>query len=219
MSRLKIAAIAGATGLTGSYLIKLLVDDQRYELVYVLGRRAPELSSSKIVFLQTTFGDLDEMTLEGVVDDLYCTLGTTIKKAGSQAAFRQIDCEAVIEFAKWGNKYGAQKMVVISSIGANAHSGNFYLRTKGEMENLLKIVGFETLVIVRPSLIVGNRQEKRAGEKLGTWILKLFNPLLIGRLRPYRSINASQLARAMHELGSRCKGDIFVVLSDELQTL
>jgi uncharacterized protein YbjT (DUF2867 family) len=219
MSRLKVAAIAGATGLTGSYLLQLLIDDSRYEFIYVLGRRKPDVDSAKIIYLKTSFLDLDSQTITGVVDDLYCTLGTTIKKAGSQEAFRQVDYQAVDEFANWGLKYGATKMVVISSLGANARTGNFYLRTKGEMENRLKALNFRILYIVRPSLIVGQRAESRLGEGVGDVVLKILKPLLVGSLRKYRSIKATQLAKAMHQLGIKSKEGIFVVESDQLQLL
>jgi len=219
MSRLKVAAIAGATGLTGSHLLRLLIDDNRYEFVYLLGRRKPDVDSSKIIYIETAFHDLDNHPITGVVDDLYCTLGTTIKKAGSQEAFRQVDYQAVDEFANWGLKYGATKIVVISSLGANARTGNFYLRTKGEMENRLQALNFASLYIVRPSLIVGQRAESRFGEGVGDVVLKIFKPLLIGSLRKYRSIKATQLAKAMHQLGQQSKEGIFVVESDQLQLL
>jgi uncharacterized protein YbjT (DUF2867 family) len=139
-----------------------------------------------------------ETQLKGTVAEAaLCCLGTTIRQAGSQQAFRAVDLDAVLIFARAARAANARRFVVISSVGANPESKNFYLRTKGEMEQQLEALGFESLDILQPSMLLGWRREMRPLELLGCALMPLVNPLLGGRYAVYRGISATTVAKAM----------------------
>lgn len=130
-------------------------------------------------------------------DDIFCAIGTTIKKAGSQENQYRIDCEYPNNIAKLAKENGAKQFALVSSIGANKNSNNFYLRTKGDLEEKLKSLNFNSLIIMRPSLILGNRKEFRLGEKTAIIFAKIVSPLFIGGLKKYKGVNASNIAQSM----------------------
>ena len=191
----RVALIAGATGLVGQELLKLLLADPSYSAIHVIGRRAPVVQHPKLkAHITTSFTDW----ACPAVDDVFVALGTTIKVAGSKAAFKAIDFDAVVAIAAAAKAAGASRLAVVSAMGASAKSGVFYNQVKGEMEAAISQIGFETLVIARPSLLAGDRdalkQAERAAEKLSLVAFKLFKPLIPAN---YRSIQASSVARAM----------------------
>jgi uncharacterized protein YbjT (DUF2867 family) len=191
------ALVVGATGLVGSQLLKQLLERKSYSAVATLGRRAPAVQHEKITHhVADLSGDWDKSVMLEA-DVLFCCLGTTIKKAGSEAAFRAIDFELVVSIAKAAVDAGAGTFVVVSSVGADAHSSNFYLRTKGEMEQTLSTLGFDRLGILRPSLLLGARDEFRPAERLGQTAARLVNPMLLGGLARYRAVDAGTVAAAM----------------------
>ena len=194
MTKSRTALVAGATGLTGKHLLEFLLADARYTSVHALVRKAtlqphPKLSEHVINF--ETLGKLPK------ADDAFCCLGTTIKKAGSQAAFRKVDFDYVINFAIAAKAAGVKRFLVVSALGANAKSGVFYNRVKGEMENALKPMNFESLHIFRPSFLLGERTEARVGERLGIKVFSALAPLMIGPARKVRPVEAKAVARAM----------------------
>ena len=163
----RIALLAGATGLVGQEVLALLLADARYTAVHVVGRRAPNVQDPKLmVHISPTLTHWASPK----VDDLFIALGTTIKVAGSKAAFKAIDFDAVVAIATAVRAAGATRLAVVSAMGANAQSGTFYNQVKGEMEAAVSQLGFETLVIARPSLLAGDRdalkQPERVAEKL-----------------------------------------------------
>ena len=186
--------IAGATGLTGGYLIRLLLTDTRYTHVTALVRRTSLATNKKLTELVV---DFDRLPALPVADDVFCCLGTTIRKAGSQAAFRKVDFDYVVNLAKAAKRGGYKRFVVVSAIGANAKSAVFYSRVKGEMENALWEMGFNALHIFQPSFLTGDRHESRAGEGLGIAVFSAVAPLMWGPMRKYRPIAAETVARAM----------------------
>ena len=195
---MKNAAIIGATGLVGHQLLKLMLADNRYNQVHSLSRRRINLESPKLVQHIGPLDDLAQVNPGVTIDDAFCTLGTTIKVAGSQEKFAHVDRDYVCEFAKWARGHGAGTMAVNSSLGASSRSGNFYLRTKGEMEDCLRDTGFESLTIVRPSLLVPvGRVPKRPGEEIAYKAMQLFGWLLVGPARRYRAVKPMQVARAL----------------------
>lgn len=212
---IKKAIVAGSTGLIGSHLLDLLQADGRYAEIHVPGRRSPLITDARVVFHSCDFNDFSTLPVIGI-DEVYCALGTTIRKAGSQEAFRAVDFDAVVNLAQWAAQVGAGRFVVVSSIGANAESGNFYLRTKGQMERALKNMHLNSLIIVRPSMLIGHRNEIRVAEKLSEWLMKPFEWLLVGKLKKYRAIKASQVAVAMKSLAESKIGDTYIVESDQL---
>ena len=161
------ALVIGATGLTGSLLLDLLLESSAYHLVHVYSRRTLGMNHPK---LQEHLIDFDQYQGTVQADTLFCCLGTTIKKVKTKEAFKKVDLEYPIKFAQLQFGAGTKKMMVISAMGASANSSFFYSRVKAEMEAALASIGFEQLTIFRPALITGNRLEHRSGEKIAAMI-------------------------------------------------
>jgi uncharacterized protein YbjT (DUF2867 family) len=192
-----VALLAGASGLTGGHAVaQLLAAPDIARVIAVsrrpLGREHPRLANRIVQFERL------EAQLKGVTcDAALCCLGTTLRKAGSQERFRAVDVDCVLSFARAARAANARRFVVISSVGANPGSRNFYLRTKGEMEEDLEGVGFESLDILQPSMLLSWRAEMRPLELAGRLLMPLANPLLRGKYAPYRGIPANTVAAAM----------------------
>lgn len=193
---MRSAIVVGATGLTGSSLIEQLCENDEYVSVIVIARRELQYKHPKLEVKIRNFDTLEEKDIE-FAHELYCCLGTTIKKAGAREAFEKVDFEYPLAIASLAKKQGIPHMLVITAMGANEQSRFYYNRVKGKLENALIELGLQRLSIIRPSLLVGPREEFRLGEKVGEKLLKLANPLLIGPLKRSRAIEASQVAKAM----------------------
>ncbi|MGH8384589.1 MAG: oxidoreductase [Pseudomonas sp.] len=202
--------LAGATGLTGEHLLDRLLNEPTISRVLAPSRRP----LAKHPHLENPVGDpaMFLPQLSGRVDIAYCCLGTTIKQAGSEQAFRAVDLDMVVAFAKRAREMGARHLIVISALGADRRSSIFYNRVKGEMEYALRAQNWPQLTICRPSLLLGERTAPRLGEKIA-------GPL--SRLIPgkYHGIEACQLARAMWRLALEEQDGVRVVESDELRKL
>lgn len=196
----KSAVVFGATGLVGSELVRELESDERYSAIKLFVRRDTELSVGKTELYRVDVSDPGSYASQIKGDELFICLGTTIRKAGSIGAMEVADRDLPAEIATIAVKNGIRAVAVVSSIGAYPKSRSYYLRIKGEMEELIAAAGFEKVVIVRPSMLFGKRNEFRFGEEVGKVIMKVFNFLLIGRLRRYRGIEARDVARAMIRL-------------------
>lgn len=217
---MRTALIAGATGLVGGQLLRQLLDAPEYDRVIALGRRPPDFTHPRLVPVSADFAALETVTADLHCADAFCCLGTTIKKAGSPAAFRAVDHVAVLAFAWTARRNGAARFFVISSLGANARSRVFYNRVKGETEEALEVLDFKTLAIFRPSLLLGRRAETRLGERIGEVIMWLAEPMLLGRLRKYRAIQAEVVARAMVRCSFGRDGrGVLIFPSDEIQDM
>jgi uncharacterized protein YbjT (DUF2867 family) len=192
----KRALILGATGLVGGHLVKLLLDDDRYEKVTVFVRRSTGISHPKLTEHSVDFDNLDAWGGLVTGDDLFSCLGTTIKKAGSQDAQYMIDYTYQYRTAKAAAESGVSTYVLVSSSGANPHSRIFYSRIKGELDRDVKGLPFKTVSILKPSVLMGERKEKRTGESLGVFLGTILIPL-IPPLRKYRPIPAETVAKAM----------------------
>lgn len=186
------AAVAGATGLVGGSVLRRLLADDAVERVIAPTRRAlpphPKLDNPLIT--------ASWPALSGV-DEAYGCLGTTRKIAGSDEAFRAIDFDLAVAFARAAKAGGAKRFGLVSSLGADAKSSLLYPRVKGEAENAAAGLGFETIVIARPSLLLGDRSTPRSAEKIGELALTLIGPLLRGRFRKYRAIAGDRVAEAL----------------------
>lgn len=193
----RIAVVAGATGLVGEALLRQLVARPEYAEVRVLGRRPPAGKARPVRFIQTDFSGLQALAAELAADDVYCCLGTTLRKAGSRAAFERVDYHMVVDLARAAQKAGARRFVVVSAVGASLKSPAFYSRVKARMEQAVAELPFEAVHIVRPSLLLGPRAEFRPAERATTLVAPLLAPLMIGPLRKYRPIHADDVARAM----------------------
>jgi len=191
----RIVALAGATGLVGREILKGLQADPSVAAIHVLGRRAPAIADPKVIAHVVNFRALSRLPH---VDEVYLALGTTIKVAGSQEAFRAVDFDANLAVARAALAAGAKRAGLVSAMGASAKSGVFYSRIKGELEDALCALAFEGLVIARPSLLAGNReslgQPVRRGEDIGFAVSRLFGSLIP---RNYRAIPAELVAKAL----------------------
>lgn len=192
---MKTALVIGASGLVGGELVKLLSASSEYSRVILLSRRPLNIHYPKTEVRVIDFDSPDPSLITG--DVVFCAIGTTIKKAGSKEAQRRIDLEYPLNLARIALKNGAKQFVLVSSLGADHNSSNFYLRTKGELEKGLTALNFPSLVIIRPSLILGNRSEFRFGEKMAVVLMGLIKPLMFGNLKRYRGVQASAIAAKM----------------------
>lgn len=190
------AAIAGSTGFIGKHLINLLKEDESFTQIDVVSRRPIDLSEKFNVLVNQ---DIAKQTFDSI-DVAFCALGTTIKTAGSQEAFYHVDHNLVIDFAKNAKAAGAKTFVLVSSVGADARSSTFYLKVKGETERDLEAIGFDSLIILRPSMLMGERKEFRFGELIGKGLMTVFNPLMVGPMAKYRGIQGKTVAKAMLRL-------------------
>ncbi|WP_375200002.1 oxidoreductase [Bacillus sp. RS11] len=193
---MRAAIVVGATGLTGTSLVKQLCENDEYVSVTVIARRELAFTHPKLEVKIRNFDTLEEKDIE-LAQEVYCCLGTTIKKAGSREEFEKVDFEYPLTIASLAKKRGIPHMLVITAMGANENSPFYYNRVKGKLEHDLMEIGLQRLSIIRPSLLVGEREEVRLGEKVGEQVLKFVKPLLVGPLKRSRSIEASQVAKAM----------------------
>lgn len=193
----RIALLAGATGLVGGHLLDCLLDAPDYSRVFALTRRPLGREHPKLANRIVIFPRMAEQLKGLAAQDAFCCIGTTIKEAGSQEAFRAVDVEAVLQFARAARAAQATRFVVVSAARADAESKNFYLRTKGEMEDAVAQLGFASVDIVQPGLLLGERKGGRFLEDLAKLVAPLYGPLLAGKFEALRPIPATTVARAM----------------------
>lgn len=211
----RVAVVAGATGLVGRAVLAALLADKHTSAVHSLGRRTLPLTHPKLTQHIVDFAALPELPQ---IDDVFICLGTTIKVAGSQAAFRAVDYDAVMAIAQAGRARGATKLGVVSAMGADAESGVFYNRVKGEVEDAIAQLGYASVSIVRPSLLVGDRgplnQPERPGERIGLMVSKLFKPLIPANYLP---VQAEDVAAGLIQAVKAGKPGVQRILSGALQ--
>jgi uncharacterized protein YbjT (DUF2867 family) len=193
----KIACIYGSTGLIGSYLLDVLVSDERYSKIIVFNRSQISLSNPKIEQIVSDYTDLERHRPQLMADEYYCCLGTTMAKAKTKPAFEYVDYQLPIEIGKIALHHNVRAYLVVSSIGASAKSGNFYLCTKGKMEEAISTIGLESLFIFRPSMLLGKRNETRIMESVSKPVFYLLGFLLWGPFKKYRAIHGKTVAKAM----------------------
>lgn len=189
--------VLGATGLTGNLVLEQLLAKPEVTSVVVPVRRLLTLVDPKLQQQVINFDDLAAHGQLFEVDVLVCCLGTTIRKAGSRKAFRKVDHDYALTAARLARDSGARALLLMSAVGASASSGVFYNRVKGELEDGVRALNFPYLSIYQPSLLLGERQERRTAESLGMAVMPLVNRVLIGPFRKYRAIAASRVAAAM----------------------
>jgi len=197
--------LVGATGLVGRECLRLLLADNAFGHINVVTRRAlsPDVRSPKLETHVVDFDHLNEYDALFKVDAILCTLGTTIRQAGSRTRFRTVDYEYPLTFAKLGRRHGCNHFLVVSALGANPRSRVFYNRVKGELEDALRALNYPRLTIVRPSLLLGPRAELRLGEEVAKRVTRWLGPLVPRAFKPVeaRSVAAAML-RATREQGS-----------------
>jgi uncharacterized protein YbjT (DUF2867 family) len=199
------ALLVGATGLVGRECLRLLLADNHFGRIVVVARRplSPDVRSPKLEIHVVDFDHLNEYGELFTVDAIICTLGTTIRQAGSRTRFRTVDYEYPLAFARLGRRHGCAHFLVVSALGANARSRIFYNRVKGELEDALRGIGYPRLTIVRPSLLLGPRAQARLGEEVAKRVSRWLGPLMPRAFKPVEArAVASVLVREAKEHGS-----------------
>ncbi|WP_029919769.1 NAD-dependent epimerase/dehydratase family protein [Nevskia soli] len=206
----RTALIAGSTGLIGSLLLPKLLASPAYDRVVAVTRRPLALSHPKLSNPPSDFEHLGQLGAQLAADDVYCCLGTTTAKAGGQAGLERVDYHMVVDLARSARAAGARQFVVVSAVGAALRSPAFYSRVKARMERSVAEAGYATVHILRPSLLLGARQEARLAEDIAQKVSPLLSPLFIGRLSQYRPVQAEQVADAMLTLALRPSSGVHI---------
>lgn len=209
------AVVAGGTGLVGGALLQLLGADARYGQVTSLVRREVQAPPG-VAVQRADFDRLEDVALPDV-DDAFCCLGTTRRDAGSAAAFTRVDLDYVVAFARRVERAGAQRFMLVSSLGASPGSPFLYPRTKGQSEAAILAIGFTTVVIVRPSFIVGARAQGRPAEAVALRVGQAVRPFLVGPLRKYRPADALAIARTLVSAAATAPAGVTIIESDAIR--
>jgi len=216
----RVALLIGASGMVGGELLTCLLQSLAYAEVIAWVRRPLNVRHPKLTQRVVDFDRLAGPTPEPVrADDVFCCLGTTIGKAGSQAAFRRVDLQYPLQVGRLAKASGAQRYLIVTSMGADPHSRIFYNRVKGEVEAELCALGLPALHIFRPSLLLGERPETRVGEAIGSVLARAMAPLMLGGLRKYRPIKGRTVARAMLCTALDNGAGTHVYLSDQIEAM
>ncbi|MCL1141228.1 NAD-dependent epimerase/dehydratase family protein [Shewanella gaetbuli] len=221
-----IAAITGATGLVGTHLLEYLLDNDQYKKVYAIGRNPPQIAAhhygiEKLQLITCQLDEIHELVLPETIDHGFCCLGTTIKQAGSQQAFIEVDQLAVVAFAKLLTAQQNPNLLlqVISALDANSNSSIFYNRVKGQMEQALTALAIPQLQIFRPSLLLGKRQDSRPLETLGQWLFMFTGLFFIGPLQKFKPIQADKLAQTMCYQAQKAQQGVAIFENKDLHQL
>jgi len=209
------AIILGASGLVGGNLLHILLDSAEYDEVLVLLRKELPVKHKKLVQLIVNFDELDKYAGSITGHAVFCCLGTTRSKTPDMVQYRKIDHDYPLQVAQLAHKNGIKHYHLVSAIGANAKSSNFYLKMKGETEDDLQKVGLDTLHIYQPSLLVGDRKEPRLAERFFAGLMKLINPLMMGGLKKYRSIRSTTVAHAMYKKSLEAESGTYIHITDK----
>lgn len=199
----RTALVLGATGLIGRHVVALLLADPAWSRVRVLARRPLPFAAEKLDLTVVDFERLNDHAELFAVDDIFCCLGTTMKQAGSREAFRRVDLDYPTDAARFGHVAGAKQFLLVSSLGANASSMFFYNRVKGELEQKIRSVGYDSLSVFQPSLLLGERENPRAMERFADAALRLVSWMLVGPLADAKPIEGEEVARAMVAVARR----------------
>ena len=208
----KTALLLGASGLVGGHLLQQLIDSPHYDTVLTLVRRPLAFQHPKLKQAMIDFDRPDPEIIRG--DDLFCALGTTLRKAGSKEAQYRIDCLYPFEIGRIARQNGVGQYLLVSSVGADAKASGFYLKTKGELEEKIGGLDFGHFVSARPSFLLGAREEFRLGEKIGIVLAQVFKPVVPRR---YRGIEAEKVARALIAKANEGGKGVEFVESEDLQ--
>ena len=216
---MKNALIAGATGLVGKELMQQLLADPAYDKIIVLVRKPVNLQHSRLIQQQVNFDQIGNEMPVIPVDEVYCALGTTIKKAGSQEAFRKVDQDYVLDLGKFCEKNDIRHFLIVSAMGADSASRIFYNRVKGDMEAGIRSLSVPFKSVFRPSLLMGKRDEFRLGERVAQSVMGKLGFLFPGSLKKYKPIHAGVVAAAMIRTAKTSMEPFLVVDSAEMQFL
>ena len=194
---MKTALLFGSSGLIGGYLLNKLIKNNEYNKIKIFVRTEPEINDSKIEIIKTDFNNLKKHIVDVKGDDCFFCIGTTKKNSPDKNEYKRIERDIPVEIAKIAKTNLVNSFLYVSSGFANPKNSGAYLRYKGEVENELKKLNFSKLGIMRPSFLMGNRKEKRFGEKIGIFLFKLLSPLFLGPLKKMKPIQAENVAESM----------------------
>ena len=194
---MKTALIFGSSGLIGSYLLDLIVDDNNYSKIKLFVRSKPVNTCPKIEIIKTDFNNLKNHKDSIVGDVCFFCIGTTRKNTPDKNEYINIEYNLPIEVAKIAKSNSVNYFVYVSSIAANTNASGLYLKNKGRAEEELKKLNFLKLSIMRPSILLGTRKEKRVGEKIGIFAMKTLSPLFLGKMKKYKPVKAKNVAKTM----------------------
>ncbi|HOY40297.1 MAG TPA: NAD(P)H-binding protein [Chitinophagales bacterium] len=215
----KTALLVGATGLVGGFVLEQLLEDAYYDSVVVLSRKSLQLQHAKLKEVLVNFDQLENYTSDIKADVVFCCLGTTIKAAGSQEAFKKVDYEYPLRVAEIAKQNGAAAFLIVTALGAAKSSIIFYNRVKGEVEEAIGNLHYDAFHILQPSLIIGERKESRTREGIAQTLSPIYDTLMFGPLTKYKSIKAEQIAKAMIHYSKQETKGIMRHESGELQKI
>lgn len=213
------AILLGASGLIGGELLKLLLADPNYSKVKIIVRKKLPVTNEKLEQIIADFSTIEVHKEKLKADVVFSCLGSTKKKTPDLREYYQIDHDYPLLVAKLTKDQGVESFHIVSSLGANSSSSGFYLKMKGETEDDIAKIGFKSYHIYRPSLLTGDRKEKRIVENIGEVIMKIIDPLLIGSFKKYRSISGKTVASAMHKQSLINGTGKFIYPSDKIKEL
>ena len=219
MTETKSALLVGASGLVGGHCLQFLLEESSYTRVVVLVRRPLSITHDKLIQHIVDFSELETLGESLTADDVYCCLGTTIKKAETQEAFRKVDFDYPIKIAALAQHLGASQFMIVTSLGADPHSRIFYNRVKGEVEEAIGKISFPTINIFRPSLLLGDRTEHRTGEKAGAFIMSGLKYMMVGPFRKYRPIQSRDVAKVMVQIAQKNLKSLNIFESMQIQEI
>jgi uncharacterized protein YbjT (DUF2867 family) len=215
----RTALLVGATGLVGGHCLRQLLASDDWSQVVVLARRRIGLTHPKLFSRLVDFDRLSQLSGFPRATDIFCALGTTIAKAGSQSEFHKVDFTFVVETARLAAVSGAKQFLLVSALGADPSSSLFYSRVKGEAEEAVKKLPYAAVHIFRPSFLAGDRGDTRPLERLGVAVLSPLSFAMIGPLRRYRPVDAADVARAMLKVARRSDTGIHVYESERIEEI
>ncbi len=216
---MRSAIVAGASGLVGERVLRRLIAGGSYDRVVALVRGPINITHRKLEQRTVDYERLGRMSAFPRAEDVFCCLGTTIRKAGSPEAFHKVDVEYVARLAEVSVRSGSGQFLLVSAVGANAQSGNFYLRCKGEAEDMVRTLPYRSVQIFRPSFLIGQRRERRPGEAIATAAARILSVAMLGPAARYRPIRADDVARAMVAVALESPPGIHVYEAKAMQAL
>lgn len=219
MTTARSALVLGATGLIGRHCLDLLLADSSYTDVHAIVRKPLLLEHPKLHQHVIAFTELAATVAAVAAADIFCCLGTTIKQAGSQEAFRRVDYEYPLVAAQSALHHGARQFLIVTAMGASSDSRIYYNRVKGDVERAICALPLPTVHVLQPSMLLGDRDERRFGEAIGQVAMRLLQPLMLGGARKYRAIAGATVARAMIALAKQDRPGQHRHESDELAQL
>tara|TARA_B100000965_G_scaffold395458_1_gene409013 strand:+ start:239 stop:892 length:654 start_codon:yes stop_codon:yes gene_type:complete len=215
---MKTALIFGSSGLVGTELLKNIIQDDSYDHIKIFVRYVVENSNSKVEIIQTDFSNLEKYKDFIVGDDCFFCIGTTRKNTPDKNEYIRIEYNIPVEVAKIAKLNSVKNFIYVSSLGASSNATGLYLKNKGKVEEELIKLNFPKLSIIRPSILLGKRKEKRVGEKVGVFLMQTLSPLFLGKLKKYKPIKVENVVKAIVDISKNNYKKI-IFESDQLQKL